>query len=223
MKWIIRCSIGIGLIAMSMLSGCATFSGKENPEIEKLADKSSFSRKPSVSIDVKYVAGSTNSTMTPVENQKATEKLKSIVQQVSTTSDFFSQFSLDPFTSKDMDYTIKMEMLNHGSEGAAAISGFITGLSLFLIPASATDHFKLTANVMDRNGTIIKTYEVNDKVTTWIGIWFVPFMGSSSDEVVLKVWENMVKTIYQRIDQDKLMLYAQLQFKNGLLVLNLPH
>ena len=85
------------------------------------------------------------------------------------------------------------------------------------------DHYKLTAKVTDRNGTIIKTYEVNDKVTTWIGIWVIPFMGNSANKIVPKVWENMVKTVYQKMDQDKLMPYAQLPWQNRLLVVNLPY
>lgn len=209
------------LIATSLLSGCASFSGKENPEIDKLPDKSSYSQKPSVCLDVKFVAGSPDVAKLPVENPKATEKLKGIVQQVTTNSAFFSRSSLDPFASKDMDYTIKMEMLNHGDSGAAAISGLITGFSLFIIPGAATDHYRLTAKVMDRNGTVIKTYEVNDEVTTWIGIWFIPFMGNSPTEVAPKVWENMVKTVYQKMDKDKLMPYAQLQWQNRLLAVNL--
>ena len=42
----------------------------------------------------------------------------------------FGNYTLDPFKGREMDYTVKLELLNHGSSGAAAVSGIITGLSL---------------------------------------------------------------------------------------------
>ena len=120
----------------------------------------------------------------------------------------FGNYTLDPFKGREMDYTVKLELLNHGSSGAAAVSGIITGLSLFIIPGAATDNYRLTATVTDRSGRKLATYELNDAVTTWIGIWFIPLMGKSPATVVPAVWENMVKTVFQNIANDKLMQYS---------------
>ena len=197
------------LTAATLFSGCASFPGGNNPQIDKLPDKSAFTKRPSITLDVKMVAGNPDAA-THAENKPGTDLFKGVVDKVTKDSAFFSSYSLDPFKSKETDYTIKMEMLNHGSGGAAAVSGLITGFTLGVIPGAATDHYRLTAKVMDRQGTVMKSYVINDEVTTWIGIWFIPFMGSSPQVVVPKVWTNMVKNVYQQMENDKLLPYAAL-------------
>ena len=189
-------------------SGCASFPNNGVPTVDKLPDKSAFRNKPSIFLDAKMTVDMSGGKNAPAENKPGTDKFKEMVEKATKDSNMFGNYTLDPFKGREMDYTVKLELLNHGSSGAAAVSGFITGLSLFIIPGAATDHYKLTAAVTDRSGRKLATYELNDSVKTWIGIWFIPFMGKSPATVVPEVWENMVKTIFQNISNDKLMKYS---------------
>ena len=206
-KSIIKLISTTALLAV-FASGCASFPADGVPPVGKLPDKSAFRNKPSVFLDAKLTTDMSGGKNAPAENKPGTDRFKEVVEKATKDSNMFGNYTMDPFKGRDMDYTVKLELLNHGSSGAAAASGFITGLSLFIIPGAATDHYKLTAAVTDRSGRKLATYELNDSVKTWIGIWFIPLMGKSPATVVPEVWENMVKTVFQNISNDKLMQYS---------------
>lgn len=189
-------------------SGCASFPTNGLPAVDKFPDKSAFRNKPSIFVDAKMVSDLSGGKNAPAENKLGTEKFKAAVEKQTKDSNMFSSYTLDPFKGREMDYKLNLEMLNHGDSGAAAVSGFITGFSFFIIPGAATDNYKLTATVTDRSGGKLATYELNDSMTTWFGIWFIPFMGNSPETVLSAIWENMIKTVFQRISNDKLMQYS---------------
>jgi hypothetical protein len=103
-----------------------------------------------------------------------------------------------------------MEMLNYGSAGKAVAAGLITGFTLFIVPSAATDNYKLTAKLFDRNGRLLKTYSYNDGMTTWFGIRLLPLAGKTPRRTVLGVWENMIRTLFRDVVKDGLLPYSWL-------------
>lgn len=206
----------LGLVKMASLCfllaflslGC-TISIAQNklPTLAKLPDRSAIPNKPSAYLDVKFLVDLSGGKQPAFEHPPATAKLKEIVEKVTKDSGLFSRYTFEPFFAKDAEYYIKIEMLNHGSAGAAAGAGFFSGLTFGIIPGGVTDHYKLTGKVVDRNGKELAAYELEDAVDSWIGIWFVPGVGSRPHEVVPAVLENMVKTLYWRIANDKVLGY----------------
>lgn len=88
--------------------------------------------------------------------------------------------------------------------------GFISGLTLTVIPAAATDNYVLRASVLDKAGNVMKKYEYRSHVTTWIGLIFIPMMAYSPQTVVPEHWENMIKRAYEQIIKDNMLRYSAL-------------
>jgi hypothetical protein len=200
--------LGAMAAAVFLATGCATFPQDGVPHVDKLPDKSAYAHKPSVFFDATMVVDMSGGKNPPAANKPGTDKFKEIVAKVANESAMFSASTMDPFKGRDMDYTVKLELANRGDSGSAAVSGFITGFTLFIIPGKATDEYRLTANVTDRSGRKLGSYQLNDSVDTWLGIWFIPFAAKSPATVVPQVWENMFKKILENISNDKLMQYS---------------
>ena len=100
---------------------------------------------------------------------------------------------------------LDVDMLNHGNAAGAAISGFITGFSLFTIPGFATDNYKLTATARTSSGKT-RQYVLEDGVTTvfWLPmIVATPF--SFPTTVIPKVQDNMYRNLIQNMDRDGML------------------
>jgi hypothetical protein len=197
------------VIATLLATGCATFKDSEFPVVQKLPDKSAFSNKPSVFVNAKFYRDMTENLSNSTEVPAALPTLKTAAEKVTKESGLFSKYTLDPFNGRDMDYQIKLDMINHvPNMGAAMISGFITGFTLFIIPSAATDNYVLRASVLDKAGNVIKKYEYRSHVTTWFGIWMLPLAGNSPQSVVPEHWENMIKRAYEQIIKDDMLRYS---------------
>lgn len=212
------------LTAVTVLaSGCATFKDSEFPVVEKLPDKSAFANKPSVFINAKFYQDRTEDVSNPVEAPLGMGQIKSVAEKVTKESGLFSKYSLDPFNARDMDYQIKIDMINHVPNlGAAMAMGFISGFTFGVIPAAATDNYVLRASVLDKSGNVIKKYEYRSHVTTWIGLIFIPMMAYSPQTVIPEHWENMVKRAYEQIVKDNMLRYSAVPGMTDKLVYALP-
>jgi hypothetical protein len=192
-----------------LAAGCAAaFPKNQLPLVHQLPDKTGFTAKPSVFLDVRFSVDLSGGSSPPVRNDVASAKFKQMVEEVTKVSRLFSRYTFDPGQSKDMDYTIEIEMVNSGSAGAAAAAGFVSGLSLGVIPAGATDHYKLTGKVKDQNDKELASYILEDAVTTWIGMWAIPSGGSPPAQVVPSVLDNMLRNLYQKILSDQVLRYS---------------
>lgn len=191
-----------------LAAGCsASFPQNQLPIVQQLPDKTGFTVRPGVFLDVRFTVDLSGGSYPPVRNHVATEKFKQWVEEVTKISRLFSRYTFDPSQSKDMDYTIEMEMVNSGSVGAAVAAGLIGGLSLGVIPAGATDHYRIIGKVKDRNDKELASYVLEDAVTSWTGIWFTPG-GRPPAQVVPSVLQNMVRNLYQKILNDQVLRYS---------------
>lgn len=202
--------VGVVLLLAIVASGCASFPGKQLPMVDALPNMAGLRSKPAVYIDAKVFTDLSGGKRPRTENKVATERFQQVVEKVTQESGLFSRYTLDPSKAAGMSYTVKMEMLNHGDAVSAAVSGVITGLTLFVVPGAVTDNYTLTSTITDRSGKQLSTQAFDDSVKTWTGIWFVPLMARSPATVVPQVWENMIRTLYQKMYDTKVLPYAAL-------------
>jgi hypothetical protein len=195
--------VGSGFLLAAFSSGCSiSIPQNKLPTPVELPDRFAMTARPSAFLDVKFLADLSGGERPAFEHPPATAKFRELVDKVTRESGLFVRYT---FEAEEQDYGIKMHMLNYGSAGAAVAAGFLSGATLGIIPGEVTDNYRLTVKVTDRNGQELKTYEFEDAVDTWIGIWFPPGVGSQTEEVVPALFENMLKHAYRAICDDKLL------------------
>ena len=184
---------GISLLATS----CASFSGNKLPQV---ADTPATNAKK-VSLTYTMTSGS-NITGSRVESppQARSAAEQPLVNAFNKSGRFTSVSQ-----GKGGAVHVDVDMLNHGNAGAAAVSGFITGFSLFTVPGFATDHYKLTATARTSSGKS-RQYVLDDSMTTafWLPlIVATPFTFPTT--VAPKVHENMYRNLMANMERDGLL------------------
>jgi hypothetical protein len=189
------------------VAGCASFPEYRTPKVEVTAvSKGLILNKPSVYMPLKYMSNlSSGDEKSNVESVTPLPRLRRIVEKTANELTIFQSFTFESFQAKNKDYVLEIEMLNYGSKGKAMAAGFITGFTLFLVPSAATDNFKLTAKLYDKNSNLIKTYSYDDAITTWLGIWFIPVAGYTLTNAMDELWENMIKTLFSDLIKDNML------------------
>lgn len=100
---------------------------------------------------------------------------------------------------------VEADMHNHGNLAAAAISGYISGLTFMIIPAVGTDNYTLTATVKTASGRS-KKYVLEDGVTTVIWLPMIFAMPVKNPTVVVpEVQENMYRNLLEKMAQDGML------------------
>jgi hypothetical protein len=196
------------VVFMLVLSGCASFEKEQLARLEAMPDVSQYSNKPTVYVDYHFYSGNPDSN--PTENQQAKEHLEPVIVQAIEKAGLFSEYSFDKDKASDSDYTITVNVYNHGNKGAAFASGFITGFTFGLIPGSGTDNFTVSVDAIDKQGNVLSNQVNNDAVQTWIGIWFLPMMGNTPDKAISRTIENQVVTALVGLFNDKVFQYSLL-------------
>jgi hypothetical protein len=192
-----------------LVAGCAIFPDKQLPEVTTLPNKSQFASRPSVALDVKYrMDPKGGEGGAPTENVQMTANLKGIVEEITKESTLFSRHSMDAFDAKNMDYSVKLELIERADMGPALVGAIITGLSLYIIPSKVSVEYELNATVSDRNGAKLKSYQLKDGLSMWQGIVFLPFGEKSLAETPKRIVGNMVKNLYQGMANDNVLRYS---------------
>jgi hypothetical protein len=187
--------------------GCMSIPGGLIPIVTGLPDKTAYVNKPDVYIDLSYHTFLKGQHTEPVENSAARDEFLGLVNQITEESKLFQSFSFDKMNNPEADFTIQMDMLNHGDYTMAMLAGCISGLSLTIIPMAARDNYTLTAKLLDSRGNEIKSYVYDDFVRTWFHLFLFPFSGSIK-KVPDEVRANMVKKLYNDILNDNLLEYS---------------
>lgn len=195
------------LMFFQVLWGCMVIPGKLIPIVTALPDKTSYVNKPTVFLDVNFHTFLKGKQSAPVENITAKDQFITTIKNVTATSNLFESYTFDKFKSKDVDYTIQLDMLNYGNNTSAMLAGCVSGLTLTLIPVAAKDNYKLTAKLLDENGNEMKTYVYENYMKTWIHLFLFPFMGTMK-KVPLELMENMVRNLYRDILFDDYLRYS---------------
>jgi hypothetical protein len=72
------------------------------------------------------------------------------------------------------DIKVELQAIDNGEVNLAL--GFITGLSLYIIPSYAVDNYELTYIFKDKRDKVIKEYKRKITFKTWQGLIFLPIM-----------------------------------------------
>jgi hypothetical protein len=169
--WITRIAMLAALIVAG--SGCVTFRGGQVAKMEKPEKLSN----PIVNkVQVRLLVTRNGAPVPANFEKQIMEAHSKLLMRAIVEGGMFGDVEVLPAgtTLKPGEYVLKYDVDNWGSEGWAAVSGFICGLTLTAIPGAATDHFTVRTEVLDRAGNRCwkKTYE--DKMTCVIWIGFLP-------------------------------------------------
>ncbi len=197
----------LGMALALSLAGCASFPGDQIPE-SKLPSMASYQQKPSVYVDFKFYQGKPGD-KGAVETPQAREMLKPQLESLLRDSGLFSRYTLDEFQRQPGDYTLKLKVYNSGSAGAAMVSGFITGFSLFLIPGSAKDEYSMSLQVVDPQGQQLALNQNDESVRTWIGIWFLPMAAHTPKDAITDAFSRQFNALLKQAVEQQTLKYAQ--------------
>ena len=202
---------GMMAIAITSVSGCASFHKEQLPLVQEMPDASHFHNQPSVYVDFDFYRGEPNSS--PADVDEAEKDLKPLIENVINESNLFSKVSFSEFNKNNMDYTLQLRIYNHGPLAAAAVGGFITGFTFGVIPSAATDNFTVVLEVLDNNNEQKSLYksENRDAITTWVGIWFIPVMNHTPIKAASASLENQIRQALKEAFESGTMQYSAFQ------------
>jgi len=110
------------LIAL-VANGCASFAGQRLPTVDSIPSRAHFTNKPSVYFALRFVSDLSGGKNPPIEHAEPLPTMREIVDRVATQSGLFRSHTFESFQAGTTDYTFQLEMLNHGSIGAAVGAG----------------------------------------------------------------------------------------------------
>lgn len=197
--------VPLAILVAFVSAACAEVVWEKRLPPISLPDKSGYSIRPSVFIGASYILDLSGENNLPWERSTRTTMFKELVERVSRESTMFSRITLEPDEAKDTNLTIKLQMVHSASTGAL-MGSLASGATLGLIPGGGTEKLKLTAKVIDRNLREIGAYELEDAITSWLGP-LAAFRLAWAQRVLPQVAENMLKNLYQKMLDDKLLTY----------------
>ncbi|MDR1423174.1 MAG: hypothetical protein LBI92_00990 [Azoarcus sp.] len=195
------------LSAAIALTGCASFRNNEIAEVKSLPDVSQYQNKPSVFVEASFYSGEPDKAASEVP--AARQEVQKMIGKILDESDLFSKYSFNTTDKQGMDYTLHIDIYNHGNHGRAAVSGVITGLSFFIIPGAATDHYTFKARLTDNTGQIVSEVTNKDSFTSWFGIWFLPVAAKTPAKAYSQTIENQLKAALKELVESGKLKYSQ--------------
>ena len=186
------------------ISSCASFEKNELPRSSLIttSNTSNLLNKPTAYVDLTFYSGQPDNTNT--KQYASMKRVMPIIKNTIDQSSIFKSISFDKNQSQNVDYTIKIDIYNHGDD-FAVISGFISGLSLGIIPGTATDNFTLDLSIIDRSGNIIKKLRNKDSIQSWIGIWFLPSTSNTFEKALNNTIENQITFALNKLIETKIL------------------
>lgn len=194
------------------LTGCASFPKHEVAEVTDFHDVSGYTDKPSAFFDFRFFRGEPDAEK-PVELISAKQHTKPIIESAIEESGYFSEYTFDEVKKADMDYTVRVDVYNHGNPAAAFIGGFVSGFTFGVIPAFATDNYTLVLKAVDERGDVIHEESNNDAMRTWVGIWFIPAMGNTPQEALEATLKNQMLDGLNKLVQSDVLRYSLNEFR----------
>ena len=151
-------------IALPMAAGCAGFRSNTVetpnpwPPAPRKADK-----KPSINVTFQGITG------------ELLETFKKPTLKAYEKSGLFSQVSASARANSDLT----AEVVVSDNQSGSTVLAFLCGLTLTLIPSTATDGFEVATTFRDASSNAVFSSKKNEDVTIWIEFFLVfvwPFM-----------------------------------------------
>lgn len=194
-----------------LMVGCASFPAEKTASV-KPVNVSGYQNKPSVFVSTKFFTGDPKSA-NPAENAYAANHVRPIIEKAFKNTGYFSRVSTDIVDQDKSDYTMEVTVHNYGNGGLGFLSGFISGLTLGIIPGAATDNYQVSIKLIDRSSDApVATVSNDDAITTWIGIWLLPFAGNTPTEALETTLNNQVKAAVTHLVEGKKLRYSLLKW-----------
>lgn len=200
----------LGMALVLVLTGCASFPGDKIPETQ-LPSMASYQQRPSVFVDFTFYQGKAGDPKA-IALPQARDMLKPQLEATLRDSGLFSRYTLDEFQKQPGDYTLKLDVYNSGSTGAAMIGGFISGFTLLVIPATVKDEYAMTLQVLDPEGQPVSNERNDESIRTWIGLVFIPMMGYTPAEAVNDSFRRQLTALLKQMVERQALKYAQIPF-----------
>ncbi|AAY39516.1 hypothetical protein ABNM12_15130 [Pseudomonas syringae] len=198
----------LGLAAMLVLSGCASFTKDEVAPVT-MPSMASYTNKPNVFVAFDFYQG-TPGTAGAVEVPQARDALKPQLQKALTDSGLFGRVTLDEFKKQPGDYSLHLKVYNHPPSGGQMVMAFVSGLTLTIIPSMATDQYSMSLDAQDSQGKVLRTVGNHDAINTWIGIWFVPMMANTPQKAVTDTFTRQVNSLLKQLVDSQSLKYSML-------------
>ncbi len=199
----------LGLAAMLVLSGCASFTKDEVAPVT-MPSMASYTNKPNVFVAFDFYQG-TPGTTGAVEVPQARDALRPQLQKALTDSGLFGRVTLDEFKKQPGDYSLHLKVYNHPPSGGQLLMAFISGLTLTIIPSMATDQYSMSLDAQDSQGKVLRTVGNHDAINTWIGIWFVPMMANTPQKAVTDTFTRQVNSLLKQLVDSQSLKYSMLK------------
>jgi len=181
------------LILAINLTGCATFSGDMLPQVEEFPITN---EKPSINISLSFQQYLNGATVNQFTNQTEIDLMERTIKRFNKSGMYSSVSN----TNSEADISVNFDVTD---EGTASIGmAFLTGLTLYVIPSSATDLFKVTAKVTNNKTLGEGVIQVEDSITMWQQLFLLPLLPFNLLPVVSgDVQDNIIDTLAIKVHE----------------------
>ncbi|MGA8051956.1 MAG: hypothetical protein WCA09_17385 [Burkholderiales bacterium] len=183
------------VLAVALSSGCASVQNEatRNATAEAVAT----GPKPSVQL---------------VLTDDVAAALTDVAEQATRDSGLFGPVSAAPKPALPADLTIKLGLTSQrrAVSDAETVWGMTTAILFTVYPSTcARDEYELVADVSDRSGRRLKSYDLRDTETSWLWLLHGENCGSvPAAERVKAVANGLLQTLYRDIGEDRLLATA---------------
>lgn len=169
------------------LSGCISYTSGKLAEVQPWPPTATSAAKPTAYLKVEGQYLYNDEPRAGGFNQAGLEQL--ILKQYAD-SGLFSRVST---SQQAADLYISVKVNNH--EQASTAAAFITGLTLFIIPGTASNQISMQTAFKDGSGMLLGSVEKQETITTWMQLLLVfalPF-SESSDKVLTQLSQSSLE------------------------------
>ncbi|MBS4078566.1 MULTISPECIES: hypothetical protein [Pseudomonas] len=199
--------LALGLVLT--LGGCASFTKDEVAPV-KLPSMANYANKPNVYVDFDFYQGEPKSA-SAVEVPQARDHLKPQLQKILSDSGLFGRVTLDEFQKQPGDYNLRLKVYNHPPNGGQMVLAFISGFSMTIIPAYATDQYSMSLENLDPQGQPLTAASNHDAIGTWLGIWFIPLMANTPADAMSDTFTRQVNALLKQMVESNSLKYSALE------------
>ncbi|EMY22839.1 hypothetical protein LEP1GSC115_4850 [Leptospira interrogans serovar Australis str. 200703203] len=193
--------LGILVSSILFLNNCATFTsypdGFNHSEYRRPAQTGSKT------ISVVYTQKSMIGVKEVQVNAQALEQMQASFKTGLNDSGYFKSVGSVLDTT---DLKLQVDALNEGGGDLYQVMGFISGLTLTILPAWAPDRFTLTYTFKDKNDKVKKQYIRKATFNTWIQLFLVfamPF--KSPKKEIDEGMKQMTYSVLEEADRDGIL------------------
>ncbi len=170
-----------------LLAGCISYSNHELAQVEQWPPAAPAQHKPTayLKIDSQYLMN--DEQQAGGFNQAGLEKL--VLQQYQSSG----RFSRVTSAQQTSDLYVSVHVSNH--ERGSFAAAFITGLTLFIIPSTASNELTMQTVFKDASGKVLGSVEKRESITTWMQlllIFALPF-NQSTDNILTQLTQSSLE------------------------------